>query len=326
MMHPFRYARLADLAVAMTAAKDPTAEFLAGGTDMLQLLKDDIRRPAHLLDLGGIAELQRIEAGPNGLRLGALARMSDVAEHPVVKAEYPVLSQALLASASPQVRNMGTMGGNLLQRTRCLYFRDIATPCNRRMPGSGCGALNGENRLHAILGGSDRCVATHPSDLAVALVALDAVLVAQSLGGERHIPVEAFHLVPGETPDRETALAPGEIITAVEVPATTFARRSLYYKVRDRASFEFALAAAAVALDLDEGRIREARVALGGVATKPWRAHSVEAALRDAPLERAAFEAAASHAADGAKVLAQNGFKVPLVQRAVLHALVTLGT
>lgn len=325
-MHPFRYARLADLAAAMTAAKDPTAEFLAGGTDMLQLLKDDIRRPAHLLDLGGIAELQRIEAGPGGLRLGALARMSDVAEHPVVKAEYPVLSQALLASASPQVRNMGTMGGNLLQRTRCLYFRDIATPCNRRMPGSGCGALNGENRLHAILGGSNHCVATHPSDLAVALVALDAVLVAQSLVGERRIPVEAFHLAPGETPDRETALAPGEIITAVEVPATAFARRSLYYKVRDRASFEFALAAAAVALDLDEGRIREARVALGGVATKPWRAHSVEAALRDAPLERAAFEAAASHAADGAKVLAQNGFKVPLVQRTVLHALVTLGT
>lgn len=324
-MHPFRYARPADLAAAMMAAKDPTAECLAGGTDMLQLLKDDIRRPAHLLDLGGIAELQHIEAGPSGLRLGALARMSDVAEHPVVKAEYPVLSQALLASASPQVRNMGTMGGNLLQRTRCLYFRDIATPCNRRIPGSGCGALNGENRLHAILGGSDRCVATHPSDLAVALVALDAVLVAQSLSGERRIPVEAFHLVPGETPDRETALAPGEIITAVEVPATAFAQRSLYYKVRDRASFEFALAAAAVALDLGEGGVREARVALGGVATKPWRAHSVEAALRGAPLERAAFETAASHAADGAQVLAQNGFKVPLVQRAVLHALVTLG-
>src|SRR4051794_18293405 len=246
-MHPFIYrrARRAEDVLAL-AAQEPGTEFLAGGTDMLQLLKDDVRRPSHLLDIGAIEGMDGITVGPDGLRLGALAKMSDVADHPQVRDSYPVIAQALLASASPQVRNMATIGGNLLQRTRCVYFRDVATPCAKRDPGSACSAIGGENRMHAILGGSDRCVATHASDLAVALVALDAVVVTQASQGTRRIALENFHLLPGDTPERENVLLPGELITAVEVPAAPLARRSLYRKVRDRASFEFALAAAAV--------------------------------------------------------------------------------
>jgi xanthine dehydrogenase YagS FAD-binding subunit len=324
-MYPFAYVRASDLPSATRAAQDPSAEYIAGGTDMLQLLKDDVRRPARIVDLNSLRELARIDVGPLGLRLGALARMSDVADHPAVRERFPVLSQALLASASPQVRNMGTMGGNLLQRTRCPYFRDVATACNKREAGTGCSAIDGENRIHAVLGGSAHCVATHPSDMAVALVALDATVVTLGPNGERRIPIEGFHLVPGETPDRENVLAQGELITAIEVPETPFARRSLYRKVRDRASFEFALAAAAVALAVDGGRIREARVALGGVATKPWRSYEAERALTGAPLEATSFERAAALAVGGTRPLAHNAYKIALARRTLAQTLAAAG-
>jgi xanthine dehydrogenase YagS FAD-binding subunit len=327
-MQPFAYARAGQLPEAIgLAASGSDVEFIAGGTDMLQLLKDNVRRPRQLVDVIGLPDLAGIEAGPAGLRLGALARMSDVADHAAVRDAYPVISQALLASASAQIRNMATIGGNLLQRTRCPYFRDVATACNKRAPGSGCSALGGENRMHAILGGSDHCVATHASDLAVALVALDAVVVAQGPGGTRRIALEEFHLLPGDTPDRETVLQPGELITAVEVPSAPFTRRSLYSKVRDRASFEFALVSAAVALDVDPagGRIRQARIALGGVGTKPWRSRDAEQALAGKPLDAASFDEAASRALAGARPLDQNGFKVRLAHRALMRALATVG-
>jgi xanthine dehydrogenase YagS FAD-binding subunit len=322
-MHPFAYARASDVGNATELAQEPGSEFIAGGTDMMQLLKDDVRRPQRLVDITALP-WRAIEVGPAGLRLGALARMSDVADDPRVRDQYPVVAQALLASASPQVRNMATIGGNLLQRTRCVYFRDSGTACNKREPGSGCAAIQGENRLHAVLGGSDHCVATHASDLAVALVALDAVVIVQGTGGERRVALEQFHLLPGDTPERETVLVPGDIIAAIEVPAAAWARRSHYRKVRDRASFEFALAAAAVALDIDGGTIREARIALGGVGTKPWRAREAEAALAGAAADTARFAAAAARALEGARPLAQNAFKVELAQRTLVRALTTV--
>jgi xanthine dehydrogenase YagS FAD-binding subunit len=327
-MHPFTYLRARDVQQASAlAAQDRGTELIAGGTDMLQLLKDDVRRPERLVDIGGLTGLASVEATASGLRFGALARMSDVADNPAVRDGYPAIAEALLASASPQVRNMATIGGNLLQRTRCPYFRDTATSCNKREPGSGCAAIGGENRLHAILGGSEHCVATHASDLAVALAALDAVVVTQgaNAGSGRRIPLVDFHLVPGDTPQRENVLQDGELIVAVEVPAAALTRRSLYRKVRDRASFEFALASAAVALEIDGGVIHQARVALGGVGTKPWRAYEAERALVGAAPRSAAFEAAASRAVDGAKPLEQNGFKLELAQRVVIRALTTLG-
>jgi xanthine dehydrogenase YagS FAD-binding subunit len=325
-MHPFTYRRARRTEDVLTlATQEPGTEFLAGGTDMLQLLKDDVRRPSHLLDIGAIEGLDGITVGPDGLRLGALARMSDVADHKQVREAYPVIAQALLASASPQVRNMATIGGNLLQRTRCTYFRDTATPCAKREPGSPCSAIGGENRMHAILGGSDRCVATHASDLAVALVALDAVVVTKGSDGVRRIPLENFHLLPGDTPERENVLLLGELITEIEVPAAPITRRSLYLKVRDRASFEFALAAAAVALAAEGGTIRDARIALGGVGTKPWRARSAEAALVGAPLTPESFATAAERALEGARPLEQNAFKVNLARRTVVRALATIG-
>ena len=327
-MHPFTYLRARDVQQASAlAAQNRGTELIAGGTDMLQLLKDDVRRPERLVDIGGLTGLASVEATASGLRFGALARMSDVADNPAVRDGYPAIAEALLASASPQVRNMATIGGNLLQRTRCPYFRDTATSCNKREPGSGCAAIGGENRLHAILGGSEHCVATHASDLAVALAALDAVVVTQgaNAGSGRRIPLVDFHLVPGDTPQRENVLQDGELIVAVEVPAAALTRRSLYRKVRDRASFEFALASAAVALEIDGGVIHQARVALGGVGTKPWRAYEAERALVGATPRSAAFEAAASRAVDGAKPLEQNGFKLELAQRVVIRALTTLG-
>jgi xanthine dehydrogenase YagS FAD-binding subunit len=324
-MYPFTYVRGDDRQAAVALAAEPGTEFLAGGTDMLQLLKDEVRRPRRLVEITSLSGMSEISSGPQGLRLGALARMADVADHPAVRDEYPVISQALLASASPQVRNMATIGGNLLQRTRCAYFRDTAMPCNRREPGSGCSAIDGENRLHAVLGGSDHCVATHASDLAVALVACDAVVVVTGPSGEQRIKLEDLHLLPGETPEKETVLQPGDLITAVEVPPLAFARRSLYRKVRDRASFEFALAAAAVALDIDGGTIRQARVALGGVGTKPWRSHEAEKALTGAKLETASFEKAAAAALAAARPLHQNGFKIILAQRTLIRALLTVG-
>jgi xanthine dehydrogenase YagS FAD-binding subunit len=324
-MFPFQYERGRDVAGVVASAKsDPSAEFLAGGTDMLQLLKDDVRRPSRLIDVTAVKGLAKIDVGAQGLRFGALVKLAEAADHPGVRANYPVIAEALLASASPQIRNMATIGGNLLQRTRCVYFRDRGTACNKREPGSGCGALHGENRLHAVLGGSDHCIATHPSDLAVALLALDAVVVTERQGGGRRIPIETFHLLPGTMPQRETMLDPGELIVAVEVPALTYGHRSHYLKVRDRASFEFALASAAVAADVENGRIRQARVALGGIATKPWRSREAERALMGRPFTTASFENAAVQALASARPAEQNKYKIPLAQRTLVRALSSL--
>jgi xanthine dehydrogenase YagS FAD-binding subunit len=322
-MHPFAYARAADTH-ATFAELAGGAEPIAGGTDLMQLMKDDVLRPARLVDINRLP-LAMIEASDGRLVIGALARMAEVADHPVVRAQYPVLAQALLLSASPQVRNMASIGGNLMQRTRCVYFRDAAMPCNRREPGTGCSALHGENRQHAILGGSEHCVATHPSDLAVALAALDATVRVEGRGGTRRIEATEFHLLPGVTPQRETALRPDELITAIEVPAGPHTRHSHYLKVRDRASFEFALASAAAALDRDGDLIRTARIAVGGVATKPWRLPQVEAALAGAPFTAETLQRAASIAAAGAQPLEKNGFKVELLHRTVLRALAAAG-
>jgi xanthine dehydrogenase YagS FAD-binding subunit len=321
-MYPFRYERGRGVAgIIASAAQDPTADFLAGGTDLLQLLKDEVRRPSRVIDVTRLPALDTITSGQQGLRFGALVKMSDAADHPELRANYPVIAEALLASASPQVRNMATVGGNLLQRTRCVYFRDHGTACNKREPGSGCGALQGENRLHAVLGGSEHCIATHPSDLAVALVALDAVVVTEKSGGGRRIPADELYRLPGDTPQRETVLEPGELIVAIEVPALAYARRSHYRKVRDRASFEFALASSAVAADVANGVVRDVRIALGGVGTKPWRAREAEQALIGQAFTAASFERAATIALADARPSEHNRFKIPLAQRTLVRAL-----
>src|SRR3954464_4177259 len=312
-MHPFTLERPRDLAAALASRaragrNDAPAEYIAGGTDMLQLLQEYVRRPERLVSLAGLLD-NRIEVGAHGLRLGAAATMAEVAAHPAVIEQFPVISEALLNSASPQVRNQATMGGNLLQRTRCPYFRDVGySACNKRAPGSGCPAIGGENRWHAVLGTSENCIAANASDLAVALVALDASVEVRGPGGQRTVPLTEFHRLPGDTPHVETVLEPGEVITAITVPASPMARRSHYLKVRDRASFEFAVVSAAVALDLDGARIRQARVAVGGVGTKPWRVPRVEAALAGASLHPAALRPAAALAAEGAQGHGHNDF------------------
>ena len=308
---------------AMRGAAEPGSMVIAGGTDLMQLLKDNVFAPTRLIDLEPLP-MRGIAPSPGGIRIGALERMSDVAAHPAVRRDWPVVAEALLASASPQVRNMATMGGNLLQRTRCGYFRDTGSACNKREPGSGCPAIRGENRMLAILGVSDRCIASHASDLAIALVALDTVLELRGPDGARRINLGELHRLPGDTPHIETTLRPGEIIVALEIPASAAARRSHYLKVRDRASFEFALVSAAVGLDTDGGVIRDARVAMGGVGTKPWRLPAVEAALRGRPADDATFAAAAALAPAGAVPARQNGFKVKLMQRTLFRALQTV--
>jgi xanthine dehydrogenase YagS FAD-binding subunit len=291
--------------------------FLAGGTTLVDLMKLNVMTPQRVLDINALP-LRGIDTR-DGLRIGALERMSDIARHPGV---YPMISQALLLSASQQLRNMASIGGNLLQRTRCGYFRDVAVPCNKRVPGSGCPAVSGANRMHAVLGTSDSCVATHASDLAVALVALAARVRLVSADGARTVALADFYRLPGDTPDVENDLRPGELITEVVVPRLDWAQRSTYVKVRDRQSYEFALCSAAVALDIRDSRVVEARVAVGGVATVPWRLPAVEAALRDVPATVAAFEAAAAVAADEARPLSGNGFKVSLLKRTVVRALI----
>jgi xanthine dehydrogenase YagS FAD-binding subunit len=329
-MHPFTLERLRDFSTALAfraqaRGNDATAEYIAGGTDMVQLLQEHVRRPERLVSLAGVLD-NRIEVGPSGLSLGAAATMGDVAAHPAVVEQFPVISEALLNSASPQVRSQATMGGNILQRTRCPYFRDVGyTACNKRAPGSGCAAIDGENRWHAVLGTSDSCIAAHASDLAVALVALDAAVEARGSGGQRTIPLADFHQLPGQTPHIETVLEPDEVITAITVPANPAARRSHYLKVRDRASFEFAVVSVAVALDLDGTRIRRAHVALGGVGTKPWRVPQVEAALADTNLEPAVLRRAAALAAEGAQGRGANNFKIELMQRAIVRAIEIAG-
>jgi xanthine dehydrogenase YagS FAD-binding subunit len=329
-MHPFTLERPRDLNAAFSlraqaGRNDAPAEYIAGGTDMVQLLQEDVRRPGRLVSLAGLLD-NSIEAGPHGLRLGAAATMAEVAAHSAVVEQFPVISEALLNSASPQVRNQATIGGNLLQRTRCPYFRDVGyAACNKRTPGSGCSAIGGENRWHAVLGTSENCIAANPSDLAVALVALDAAVEVRAEGGQRTMPLLDFHRLPADAPHIETVLERGEVIGAITVPASAAARRSHYLKVRDRASFEFAVVSAAVALDIDGGRIRQARVALGGVGTKPWRVPRVEAALTGVSLDPPALRQAAALAAEGAHGHGHNNFKIELMQRAIVRAVETAG-
>ena len=324
-MRPFSYARAADADAAIAAVRERAdGAFLAGGTTEVDLVRQNVLRPGLLVDINDLP-LTGIEDLPGGgLRVGALARMSDVARAPGVRERFPVIAQALLLGASAQLRNMASMGGNLCQRVRCSYFRDTASPCNKRDPGSGCSALDGFNRGHAILGTSDKCIATHPSDVAVALVALDAVVHTRGPAGERAIGIDDFFLLPGDTPEREHPLEHGELITAIEVPATPVARRSVYLKFRDRDSYEFALASVAAAVRIEDGAVTEVRLALGGVGTKPWRARRAEASLLGQPATEASFAEAARGELAAATPRPLNAFKVELAQRAIVRALTTL--
>jgi xanthine dehydrogenase YagS FAD-binding subunit len=329
-MRPFDYSAAADIGEAThLVAASTNTRFIAGGTTLVDLMKLDVETPSRLVDINrlGARHAYMNEIGPlpdGGIRIGALVRNSDLAWSTVVKERYPMLSEALLAGASGQIRNMATVGGNLMQRTRCYYFRDTAMPCNKRDPGSGCSAIDGHNRILAVLGTSSQCIATSPGDMPVALVALDAVVRVTGPQGERTIPLVDFHLVPGAHPERESVLRQDELITAVDVPPLPWARRSSYRKVRDRASYAFALASAAVALDMDGNRIRDARVALGGVGTKPWRSREAERALVGQPATPAAFRAAAEVALRGAKPFSENGFKIELAKRTMVRALTTV--
>jgi len=322
-MKPFAYETSSSIRDASSRGGADSA-FIAGGTTMVDLMKLEVMNPSRLVDVNSLP-MRGIQMGEDGLRIGALERMTDVADHPDVTSNYPVISEALLLSASPQIRNMASIGGNLLQRTRCGYFRDVHTACNKREPGTGCSAIHGENRMHAILGTSSSCVATHPSDLAVALVALDASLRLQSGAKERLVKLDDFYLLPGDTPNRENQLQPGELITEVRVPSLPWARKSTYLKIRDRESYEFALTSAALALDIDGDTIRDVRIALGGVGTKPWNLPEVRPALAGQPLKEETFTTAAKLAVNGAKPLSHNGFKVELVQRTIVRALMKLG-
>ena len=324
-MKAFDYANPATVADAVRLVGERAgAGFIAGGTDLLNLMKDGARAHDRIVDINALPLADVTQTG-GVIRIGALARMADVAAHPAVRRALPVVSQALLASASPQVRNMAAIGGNLLQRTRCGYFRDAGSPCNKRVPGSGCPALDGRNRGHAVLGGSDQCIAVHPSDFAVALLAVDAVVLTQGPTGSRRIPIGDFHLLPGTTPDRETVLGHGELVVAVEVPVTPMAAKSAYLKLRDRTTFEFAVVAVAAALDLRGNVVRDLRLTFGGVATKPWRSLDAEAALRGKPITDATLAAAGQALVREAVPRNENAFKVDLVQRALAGHLRELG-
>jgi xanthine dehydrogenase YagS FAD-binding subunit len=319
---PFSFSKAADEKSALAAAGSG-ARYIAGGTTLVDLMRETVERPEAIVDINALP-YRAVDLQPSMLRIGSLVRMSELADHPGVRREFPVIAQALELSASAQLRNMASIGGNIMQRPRCLYFRDVSAACNRRTPGSGCPAIHGVNRTHAILGASDQCVATHPSDLAVALVALDAVVITRDVTGDRQIPIAQFFREPGSTPDREHDLRRGELIVGVDVPTGPAMRRSGYLKVRDRQSYEFALTSAAVAMDIGAGIIRSARVAVGGVATVPWRLPAVERALQGRAPDAALFRSAAAHAADGAQPLSGNGFKVELVKRAVERQLATV--
>lgn len=320
-MNPFTFVRATDVADALQQTTE-TSQFIAGGTNLLDLMKGAITRPSHLIDLTRLPLRRVEETARGGLRIGALVSNADVAYDPHVERRYPLLSRAILAGASPQLRNMATTGGNLLQRTRCYYFYETDTPCNKREPGSGCPARSGTNRIHAILGTSEHCIAVHPSDMCVALAALEAVVHVVGREGERAIPFADFHRLPGSTPHLDTTLRPGEIITAVELPERGFAAHSAYLKVRDRTSFAFALVSVAAALELQGDRITEARIALGGVAHKPWRLREAESLLvgqRGTPEQ---FRAAAECLLQGAQGFGGNTFKIELARRAIVRALV----
>ncbi len=318
-MRPFSYARANDAAEAVKAG----GTFLAGGTTLLDLMKLDVMRPTRVVDINDLSrEFGAIEYGPQGLRLGALTHMAEAAQHPDIVREFPVIAQSLSLAASAQLRNMATLGGNVLQRTRCTYFRDKSwSRCNKREPGSGCAALDGVNRKHAVLGTSPNCIATYAGDFAQSLIALDATVEMAGPSGARRVPFSDLHVAPVDDPSVETVLRPGELITAFIVPALPFARRSLYLKIRDRQSYEFALASAAVALNLDGGTVREARIALGGVATKPWRAREAETALRGQTLDEISARMAAEAAFAGAVTHGQNAYKPELGKRTLVRAL-----
>jgi xanthine dehydrogenase YagS FAD-binding subunit len=321
-MQSFFYDRATDPAHALRLGQQAGAHFLGGGTNLLDLVKGDVEHPMRLVDLTRIGLDQVSETSDGAVRIGALARNSDVANHPLVRQRYPLLSQALLSGASAQLRNMATMGGNLMQRTRCPYFTDTAFDmCNKRMPGSGCGALKGFNRTHAILGASQACIAVNPSDMNVALAALDAVITVSSPRGERAIPIGQFHRLPGNAPQADTVLLPGEMIISIDLPASPFARHASYLKVRDRASYAFALVSVGALLDIDNSVVSGARIALGGVAHKPWRVPAAEEALVGSVLSDATAQRAAALLTAGAVGLKDNQFKIALVQRAIVRAL-----
>lgn len=321
-MRPFSYTRPPSVEAAVAAGGVPGAAFLGGGTTLVDLMKLDVVAPASLVDVVRLPGGGEIQETPQGLRLDGAARNSDVADHPAVRSRFPVLSEALLSGASPQIRNMATVAGNLLQRPRCAYFRDVAQPaCNKRTPDSGCAAQGGWSRMHAILGTSDRCIAAHPSDMNVALAVLDAVVHTRRAAGERSLAIATLHTEPGQHPEVENVLEPGELIVAVTLPPTAFAARSAYVKVRDRAAFAFALASAAAALELAGGQIRQARVAVGGASTTPLRCREVENALMGHAPSRGLFTKAAALAVRGARTTPDNAFKVGLVQRTIVRAL-----
>ncbi len=325
-MKPYRYERAEDVSGAVARlAREPHARFLAGGTNLVDLMKLEVETPDVLVDVRRLTSDSVEESSDGGVRIGAAVTNSDLAADWTIRSRYPVLSQALLAGASGQLRNLATTGGNLLQRTRCVYFYDTTTPCNKREPGSGCSAIEGRNKDHAILGASEHCVATHPSDMAVAMAALDAFVVVQGPGGERRIPIEELHRLPGAEPQRDTTLEHGELITAVDLPPLGFASNSKYRKVRERAAYAFALVSVAAALDVDEdGTVRDIRLALGGVAHKPWRATKAEEALRGEPMNEANFRAAADIELEDAEPLRENAFKIPLARNVITRTLLDL--
>ncbi|KKB64409.1 FAD-binding molybdopterin dehydrogenase [Robbsia andropogonis] len=332
-MRTFSFNRPADATAAIhaaarsaTAQQGATVRFLAGGTTLIDLMKLDVEQPHELVDLNRLGSSdprfnQVTQRTDGALVIGAMVRNAELAHHPIVQRSYPVLSQALLSGASAQLRNMASTGGNLLQRTRCMYFRDTTMPCNKRVPGSGCAARNGANRMMAILGTSAQCIASNPSDMNVALVALGATVVIRGPQREREVPMDQFHLLPGDTPSQETVLQPGELVTAVVLPPPLTGTKSIYLKLRDRASYEFALASTAAIVALDGDRIRFARVAMGGVGTKPWHAVEAERVLNNAPVSDATFAAAADAVLVHAQPQSQNGFKVEMARRCLIHAL-----
>ncbi|WP_400191580.1 FAD binding domain-containing protein [Hymenobacter sp. B81] len=320
-MNPFQYVRAGKTKAAIEAiGREPGAQFIAGGTNLLDLMKRGVMAPPRLVDINSLP-LARIERQSGGLRIGALALNSAVAEDALVRERLPLLAQALSAGASPQLRNMATVGGNMLQRTRCPYFYDLAMPCNKREPGSGCGALEGYNRMHAIFGASDQCIAVHPSDMSVALAALDAAVLVTGPRGERRLAFADLHRLPGDTPQRDTNLEPGELIVAVDVPDNAFTRHAHYLKVRERASYAFALVSVAAALELEGSTIKAARLAMGGVAHKPWRLPEAEQALVGQPATEASFRRAAEVAMRGAKAFKHNAYKLKLGPNALVQAL-----
>ncbi len=320
-MEVFRYSQARTVEGAVRSGGAAGSSFIAGGTTLVDLMKLNVLQPRALVDINGLA-LDRVEPLPNGgLRIGAMVRNSDLANDATVRQKYAVLSEALLSGASPQLRNMATTGGNLLQKTRCYYFRDTNYACNKRQPGSGCSALDGFNRIHAVLGGSDHCIATHASDMAVAMMALEATVHTQGPKGERAIALDEFYLVPGDTPERENVLLPGELITHVTLPALASGTRSRYLKLRDRAQYEFALASSAVVVNVSGGRIERARIAFGGVGTKPWRSREAEHALEGQETSEEVFRRAAEAAMADAKPLKYNAFKIELAKRALVRTL-----